>query len=119
MGLSSANPYQTNIDRLTADIAKASAKIRQGHSKTPFVSDTETAETPNSESFTGGGALTSLEAGSSFSLQMMKAENTQPRSRQNLEYAVNSYNYVFNINKEPTVLIDFMHEYNRSFDFMI
>lgn len=36
-----------------------------------------------------------------------------------LEYAVNSYNYVYNINRRPQVLIDFMHEYNRSYDIEI
>ena len=31
-------------------------------------------------------------------------------------YAVNAYNYVYNINKQPSVLIDFMHEYNQNFN---
>lgn len=35
------------------------------------------------------------------------------------QYAANSYNYIFNINKEPTVMLDFMHKYNKSFDFRI
>ena len=34
-------------------------------------------------------------------------------------YAVHSYNYVNDINKQPQVLIDFMHEYNRNFNFEI
>lgn len=34
-------------------------------------------------------------------------------------YAAAAYDYVFNINAQPQVLIDYMHEYNRSFDFRI
>ena len=34
----------------------------------------------------------------------------------NRNYAVNAYNYVYNINKQPSVLIDFMHEYNQNFN---
>lgn len=37
----------------------------------------------------------------------------------NVEYAANAYDYVFNINAEPKILIDFMHEFNRSFDYTI
>lgn len=34
-------------------------------------------------------------------------------------YAAEAYDYVFNINTEPKVLIDFMHEFNRSYDYKI
>ncbi len=34
-------------------------------------------------------------------------------------YAAAAYDYVFNINSQPQILIDYMHEYNRSFDFRI
>ena len=34
-----------------------------------------------------------------------------------LDYAVNSYTYVQEINHQPHILIDFMHEYNRNFNF--
>lgn len=34
-------------------------------------------------------------------------------------YATGAYNYVFNINAKPQVLIDFMHEFNRSYDYTI
>lgn len=34
-------------------------------------------------------------------------------------YAAGAYDYVFNINTEPKVLIDFMHEFNRSYDYKI
>lgn len=37
----------------------------------------------------------------------------------NIEYAANAYDYVFNINAEPKVLIDYMHNFNRSFDYTI
>lgn len=38
---------------------------------------------------------------------------------QNARYASETYNFVFNINKEPKVTIDLMHPNNRSFDFRI
>ena len=34
-------------------------------------------------------------------------------------YAANAYDYVAGINSRPQVLIDFMHEFNRSFDYTI
>ncbi len=34
-----------------------------------------------------------------------------------LDYAVNTYNYVQDINRQPHILIDFMHEYNRNYNF--
>lgn len=38
---------------------------------------------------------------------------------QNIKYASEAYNFVFNINNEPKIVIDFMHPNNRSFDFRI
>ena len=38
---------------------------------------------------------------------------------QNIRYASEAYNFVFNINNEPKIIIDFMHPNNRSFDFRI
>lgn len=38
---------------------------------------------------------------------------------QNAKYASEAYNFVFNINNEPKIVIDFMHPNNRSFDFRI
>lgn len=37
----------------------------------------------------------------------------------NLKYVNDTYQYVFNINNEPKVLIDFMHKNNQTFDFRI
>ena len=34
-----------------------------------------------------------------------------------LDYAVNMYNSVRDINQQPHILIDFMHEYNRNYNF--
>ena len=34
-------------------------------------------------------------------------------------YAANAYDYVAGINSRPQVLINFMHEFNRSFDYTI
>ena len=47
-------------------------------------------------------------------------ENNSYSSRSDIRsYAVHSYNYVADINKPSPVLIDFMHEYNRNFNFEI
>lgn len=37
----------------------------------------------------------------------------------NFSYAANTYNKVANLNAPPQILIDFMHEFNRSFDYTI
>lgn len=34
-------------------------------------------------------------------------------------YVSSAYDYVFNINNRPQIKIEFMHKYNRSFDYMI
>lgn len=47
-------------------------------------------------------------------------ENNSYSSRSDIRnYAVHSYSYVADINKPSPVLIDFMHEYNRNFNFEI
>lgn len=38
---------------------------------------------------------------------------------QNIKYASDAYNFVFNINNKPKIVLDFMHPNNRSFDFKI
>lgn len=55
---------------------------------------------------------TKVTVNSSFSLENRNDNNST-------QYVANSYNYIFNINKEPTVMLDFMHKYNKSFDFRI
>ncbi len=42
---------------------------------------------------------------------------TKEFSYSTLDYAVNTYNYVQDINRQPHILIDFMHEYNRNYNF--
>ena len=34
-------------------------------------------------------------------------------------YVSSAYDYIFNINNRPQIKIEFMHKYNRSFDYMI
>lgn len=55
---------------------------------------------------------TKAKVNSSFSLENRNDNNST-------QYVANSYNYIFNINKEPAVMLDFMHKYNKSFDFRI
>lgn len=61
-----------------------------------------------------------------FSAYGMNVENknnllaTMPFAQSiNASYAANAYDTVANINMPPQVLIDFMHEFNRSFDYTI
>lgn len=119
MTLNPSGLYQSRLNSLAADIYKSASKLKSGKDNTitPPEQDTKAdSETSSSGAFQQNSYLDSK---SSFSVHSFMSENFPSYRRKPLDYAVNSYNYNSNINKQSPVLIDFMHEHNRNFDFKI
>ena len=120
------------VQKLASDIAQGEKLNRNQQEKNVLNEEQkepqQTEKTENQTSFWE--MLNAFEDSSlrlyGFSAYGMNVENksnllaTMPFVQSiNASYAANAYDTVANINTPPQVLIDFMHEFNRSFDYTI
>ncbi len=115
MGISSAHS-RANIDSLLSDISSYAAKIKEKQNQKTAPSK----EIPATPSAAFGGKTEYLDGQAVFSLQQLTSSADYYKfSRPERGYAVNCYTTASDIDRPAEVLIDFMHEYNRSFDFKV
>lgn len=120
------------VQKLASDIAQGEKLNRNRQEKNVLNEDQkapqQTKQAENQTSFWE--MLNTFEDSSlrlyGFSAYGMNVENknnllaTMPFVQSiNASYAANAYDTVANLNTPPQVLIDFMHEFNRSFDYTI
>ena len=85
-----------------------------GQAETPVSFWEELASVADYSSFRQGLFAYGTAASETGNLFIMPGQETVSGA-----YAANAYDYVAGINSRPQVLIDFMHEFNRSFDYTI
>lgn len=115
-----ANSSMLDFATVNADIAKSVKNLKAKAQGSSFDVANQSESSENS-AFTspefGGHSVSYLEAGSSFLLQKFVSDS--PAKDKSQTYAAGAYDFVYNINAKPEVLIDFMHEFNRNFDYTI
>ena len=85
-----------------------------GRAETPVSFWEELASVADYSSFRQGLFAYGTAAAETGNLFIMPGQETVSGA-----YAANAYDYVAGINSRPQVLIYFMHEFNRSFDYTI
>lgn len=65
------------------------------------------------------GAARAYAFGAGFSENQVLSVSGAGYTEGGFSYAAAAYEYVFSLNRQPDILIDYMHEYNRDFDFKV
>ncbi len=65
------------------------------------------------------GAARAYAFGAGFSENQVLSVSGAGYTEGSFSYATAAYDYVFSLNRKPDILIDYMHEYNRDFDFKV
>lgn len=118
MALSSAH-NRMNLNGLLSDISSYATKIKNGRGE-KTASPAEEKYSGQSPRYEPEGKAARLDGNLAFSAQQLASSAEYYKfTRPERSYALNSYNTVFNADKPAKIRLDFMHEYNRNFDFKI
>ena len=114
------NNSALNLRNITADIDRLVKNLRakeQGEKQLLEISPDTPGTTGKDTIAPEACAVSYLSPRTVYDIQVFISGNSQLPGK--FGYAAAAYDYIFNINNRPQVLIDYMHEYNRSFDFRV
>ena len=113
-----------HIHNLTKQISVSVERLKH---KSSFVEDTNKddlvdVDSSNNKNNNGGNRLDAYNyklLGTSSSYQMADYNSSDESGFSDVDHAINTYNQVKTVSDEPKALIDFMHKYNKIFDFRV